>query len=121
MPKITIDNTKGLVQASGAGLNLFGQAAQSLTAAAAGANALILATSTVVLMDSTNNAHQVSLPAIASVDLGHTIAIANIDTAQDVVLITPGGETINGAATVTLGEGTGNLCIKAAADKWILV
>ena len=62
MPKITIDNTKGLVQASGAGLNLFGQAAQSLTAAAAGANALILTTSTVVLMDSADNAHQLSFP-----------------------------------------------------------
>ena len=121
MPKVSIDNTKGLVQKSGGGLALFGQPAQELEAAAAGANRLILATSTVVLATSGNDVHEISLPAIADVDLGHTIAISNIDQNQDVIVITPGGETINGAATHTLQEKTGNLCVKAAADKWIMV
>lgn len=121
MPKVVVTNTKGLVQSTGEGLALFGAPAQTLVAAAAGANALILPASTAVLATSGDNAHQISLPAIASVELGHTIAIANVDDAQSFVVITPGAETINGAASRTLAAAAGNLFIKAGAAAWIAV
>ena len=119
MPKISIDNTKGLVQKSGGGVALFG-ATESVAAAALGANAPIASTTSVALVTSGDNAHQADLPAIADVDLGHTLVIASVGT-HDVVINTPGAETVNGAATITTGENTAVLCVKAAADKWVAV
>ena len=119
MPKVSIDNTKGLVQSSGGGLALFG-AIQSLTAAGSGSQPAIKKETSLALCTSTNNAHIVDLPAIADVDLGHTILIASVGAA-DVVINTPSTETINGAATITTGEATAVLCVKATASTWVAV
>jgi len=119
MPKISIDNTKGLVQSSGGGLALFG-AVESVTAAAAGADAPIAATTSIALVSSDGDAKQANLPAIAGLDVGHTIVIASVGS-HDVVINTPGGETINGGATITTGENTAVLCVKATSSTWVAV
>ena len=119
MPKISIDNSKGLVQKSGGGVALFG-AVESVTAADAGADAPIAATTSLALVSSDDNAKQADLPAIADLDVGHTIVIASVGAA-DVVINTPGAESINGAATITTGENTAVLCVKATASTWVAV
>ena len=119
MPKVSIDNTKGLVQSTGGGVALFG-AIEAITAQNAGANAPIAKTTSLALVSSDGNAKQADLPAIADVDLGHTILIASVGTA-DVVINTPGNETINGTATLTTGENTAVLCVKATATTWVAV
>ena len=119
MPKVSIDNTKGLVQSTGGGLALFG-ATQSLTANSSGSQPAILKETSLALCSSDNNAKLVDLPAIADVDLGHTILIASVGSA-DVVINTPGTEKINGGDTLTTGENTAVLCVKATATTWVTV
>ena len=120
MPKVVINNTKGLFQKTGGGLALFGGGVESVAAAAAGANAPIAATTSLALCTSANDAHQVDLPAIADVEVGHTILIASIGSA-DVVINTPGTETINGGPTATTGQNTVVLCVKATATTWVAI
>ena len=55
---------------------------------------------------------------IGDVEVGHTVVIASIGT-HDVVIHTPSSETINGAATITTGENTTVMCIKATASTWV--
>ena len=117
MPKVSIDNTKGLVQKSGGGVALFG-AVESVSATAAGADAPIAKTTSVALVTSADDAHQADLPAIADVDTGHTIVIASIG-ANDLVINTPGAETVNGAATLTTGQNTCVIVVKATASTWV--
>ena len=117
MPKVSIDNTKGLVQSTGGGVALFG-AVQSLTAAADGAQPAISKETSLALCTSANDAHLVDLPSIADVDLGHTIVIASVG-ATDVVINTPGAEKINGADTLTTGENTMVICIKSGNATWV--
>lgn len=119
MPKVSIDNSKGLVQKSGGGLALFG-GVETVTAAVAGADAPIAATTSLALVSSDGDAKQADLPAIADLEVGHTILIASVG-ANDVVINTPGAETVNGAATITTGENTAVLCVKATATTWVAV
>ena len=119
MPKVVVNNTKGLFQKTGGGLALFG-GTQAFTAAAAGADAPIAATTSLALVTSGNNAHQADLPAIGSLEVGHTIVIASVGT-HDLVINTPGSETVNGAATLTIGENVTALCIKATASTWVAI
>ena len=119
MPKVLINSSQGLVQKSGGGFAPFGEV-QSVTASADGSGTgAISSSASLVLGESGNNAHKVSLPAIADLEIGHTILIANVDAAQDFVLDTPGAETVNGAATITLGEGTRLMCVKATSSTWL--
>ena len=117
MPKVVVNNTKGLHQVTGGGLALYG-AVESVAAVAAAANAPIAKTTSLALVTSGNNAHQCLLPAIGDVEVGHTVVIASIGT-HDVVIHTPSSETINGAATITTGENTTVMCIKATASTWV--
>ena len=117
MPKVSIDNTKGLVQSTGGGVALFGSV-QSLTAAAAGGQPAISKETSLALCTSADDTHQVDLPAIADVDLGHTIVIASVGAA-DVVINTPGNETINGGGTLTTGQNTMIICIKSGDATWV--
>jgi len=121
MPKVKVNNTQGLVQATGGGLALFG-ATQSITVnSTSGAdNPIAATTSLAIVTSSTANNHQTDLPAIADLDIGHTILIASIGT-NDLVINTPGSETVNGSATISTGEGTVVLCVKSAADKWVAI
>jgi hypothetical protein len=119
MPKVVISNGKGLVQSSGGGVALF-NATESVAAAASGANAPIAATTSLALCTSGDNAHEVDLPAIAGLDVGHTLMIASIGAA-DCVINTPGAETINGAATITTGQATMVVVVKSAAATWVAV
>ena len=119
MPKVKVNNTQGLVQATGGGIALFG-ATEAIAAAAAGADAPIAATTSLALVTSGNDTHQTDLPAIADLDIGHTILIASVGT-NDLVINTPGSETVNGTATITTGENTLVLCVKSAADKWVAI
>jgi hypothetical protein len=117
MPKVTITNAKGLVQKTGGGVSLF-SATETVTADATATNAPVAATTSLALVSSDGNTKKVNLPAIAGLDVGHTILVASIGTA-DVVISTPGAETINGAATITQGENTAALIIKSAAATWV--
>lgn len=82
MPKVTINNTQGLVQAAGAGLFLNSPlilGAQSITASGA-APAIDANGGSLVLATTANNAHKITLPALASVEDGYTLIIANVAT-----------------------------------------
>ena len=126
MPKIKVNNTQGLVQSTGGGIALFGATQTLVAAASAGTD--INSTTSLALCTSTNNAHFVNLPATGSLDTGHTVLVANIDDAQDIVLRpkdTAGGQCINGQAgtTITLGEKAVALCIYSGGKTpgWIIL
>lgn len=119
MPKVVINSSQGLVQKSGGGFAPFGEV-QTVTATADGSGTgAISSRASLVLGTSGDNTHKVSLPAIADLEVGHTILVANVDGAEDFVLDTPGGEKINGADSVTLGEGTRLMCVKATSSTWL--
>ena len=119
MPKVVINSSQGLVQKSGGGFAPFGEV-QSVTATGDGTGTgAISSSASLVLAESGDNTHKVSLPAIADLEVGHTILVANVDAAQDFVLDTPGAETVNGAASITLGEGTRLMCVKATSSTWL--
>ncbi len=119
MPKVVINSTQGLVQKTGGGFAPFGEV-QTVTATAAGTGTgAIDKGSSLVIGTSTNDTHKVNLPAIADVEVGHTILVANIDDTQDFVLDTPGAEKVNGANNVTLGQGTRLMCVKATTTLWL--
>ena len=127
MPKVKINNAQGLVQETGGGIALFG-ATQSITANATAANAAILSTTSLVLGDSGNNSHKIQLPAIGGLDTGHTVIVANVDSAQDFVLVpAANGTRFNGVAStpvsVTLAEKTVVKCVYSgkANPGWIVV
>ena len=123
MPKVKINNTQGLVQETGGGIALFG-ATQSITANATASSAAILSTTSVALCDSANDAHKVQLPATSGLSTGHTVIVANIDSAQDFVLEKQAsGDRINAVdGAVTLGQSTVAFCVySGAADPgWIV-
>ena len=119
MPKVVVNNTKGLFQKTGGGLSLFG-GTQAITAVADGANAPIAATTSFAIVSSDSNSKQVDLPAIAGVEVGHTILLASVGSA-DVVVETPSSETINGASNLTLGENVTALIVKATATTWVAI
>ena len=120
MPKVVIDNTKGLRQITGGGAALFG-GVQAITATGTDGSATpILATTSLALVSSADNTYKSDLPAIADLEIGHTIVIASVGAA-DIIINTPGSETVNGAASVTLGEDTAIVCVKATATTWVVV
>ena len=125
MPKIKINNSQGLVQSTGGGIALFG-ASQTLVAAGSDGTDINASTS-LALCTSTDDGHFVNLPATGSLDAGHTVLVANIDDAQDLVLRPvdqSGGEKINGQAgtTVTMGQKTTALCVYSGTGSpgWII-
>ena len=119
MPKVVINSSQGLVQKSGGGFAPFGEV-QSVTATGDGSGTgAISSSASLVLGTSTNNVHKVSLPAIADLEVGHTILVANVDDTETFVLDTPGAETVNGAATISLAAGSRLMCVKATSLTWL--
>lgn len=123
MPKVKINNSQGLVQETGGGVALFG-ATQSITANATASSAAILSTTSVALCDSADDGHFVQLPATSGLDAGHTVIVANIDSAQDFILQKQAtADRINGVnGAVTLGQSTVAFCVySGTADPgWIV-
>ena len=126
MPKVKVNNTQGLVQATGGGIALYG-ATESLTASGAGAQ--IAETTSLALCDSADDAHKIKLPAIANLETGHTVVIANIDSGQEFHIITAdNGTRMNGVAGTPVNlpdvkEGSAVTCIYSGAANpgWIVL
>ena len=120
MPKVKVNNTQGLVQATGGGIALFG-ATETLAD-----NKTIAGTSSLVLYSTTGASKVLSLPATTDLDTGHTIVIGHVG-GSDAASIkpTPTSQKFNGVATgvLALTPKTAVKCIwSGAADPgWIIV
>ena len=124
MPKVKINNTQGLVQETGGGVALFG-ATQALTATSTtAADSKILATTSLCLVTSTNNARKVQLPATSGLDAGHTVIVATVGSHDVIIEKQAAGDRINGVnGALTIGESTGVKFIYSgtASPGWIAV
>ena len=123
MPKVVINNTKGLFQKTGGGLALFGGGVESISVdSTTGSDNPIAATTSLALVTSGTDTHATDLPTIADVEVGHTILIASIGT-NDLVIEPQGdsSETINGQSSITTGQNTAVLCVKATSTTWIAI
>jgi len=126
MPKVKINNTQGLVQASGGGIALFGA---TETVVPTGGGAQIAETTSLALCPSTADAHIIKLPAITNLDTGHTILIVNTSaTSKEFDLVVPTNTTrMNGVAgtpaKIDVKENAAVKCIYSGAANpgWVVV
>ena len=99
MPKVTINNNQGLVQAAGRGLNINSPlilGTQAVTAAADPGTAIDANGGPLVLADTGNSAHIVSLPALADVEDGYTLIIANVNASTTLEVAPATDDSISG-------------------------
>ena len=80
MPKVVVNNTKGLFQKTGGGISFFGGVESVAVDSTTGSDNPIAATTSLALVTSGNNAHATDLPTIADLEVGHTIIVASIGT-----------------------------------------
>lgn len=115
MPKIRYTHPKGLVQETGTGIYV-GVSSTTITAASGTPNELTQTDAPVLLCDSANDGHEVSLPLASAA--GQVIFVLNVDSAQDAIV----RNNADSATILTLGEGVGAIFVsKASGDNWVPV
>ena len=121
MPKVKVNNTQGLVQATGGGIALFGA-----TEAISDTNT-IAATTSLVLYTTTGASKILSLPAVTNLETGHTIVIGHIAGSNNATLRpTPTSLRMNGVNSdpeLTLTAKTAVKCIWSGSSNpgWIVI
>ena len=128
MPKVKINNTQGLVQASGGGIALFG-ATETVAGHASAASAQIAETSSLVFATSSAGSQYIGLPATTNLETGHTIVIVhssgsdNLAIAPDPVTHNINGVNGSGHAEIVLTAKTAVTCIWSGATDpgWIVL
>ena len=124
MPKVKINNTQGLVQATGGGIALYG-ATESLTAAGSGGTQ-IAETTSLALCNSTADADIIVLPDTTNLETGHTVVVVNVSSNKEFHLKAGAGTRINGVNATDIPdikEGSSMECVYSGAANpgWIVV